>query len=267
MRSSKFSITLKGDEANDSLRLSDLIDQLNAVKAALNQVDVSISGQRAPSLYYRITKITMNSPATFEVEAVSKTRGVGLSRRVVSKFGRDLNTVIAGKRPKEADLELLESYGALVQPMRKHVAQVSLGFDDLELDLPRNLDMKVGEILGPDQIEQGSIVGSLDVIDVHNQRNLFKVYPVIGPRSIKCHFSKHMLSDAIAGINHFVKIHGELHFKKSEKFPHLIKVSKIDVLPERSDNANLSGLRGIATGALQEMSSTEYIDRVRNGDW
>lgn len=267
MQSSKFKITLRGDEVNDSLRLGDLIEQLNAVKQTLNQIDLAISGKKSPSLYYRVTKITMNSPATFEVEAVSKTHGPSHGRRVVSKLKRDLRTVIAGKRPKEADLDLLESYGALVQPMRKHVAQVSLQFDSQPVDLPRNLDMKVDEILGPDQVEQGAVIGSLDLIDVHNQRNLFKIYPVVGPTSIKCHFPREMLSGAIRGINHFVRISGLLHYKKAEKFPHLIKVSAIDVLPERSDAPTLSSLRGIAPHAFGNVSSTEYVEKLRDGDW
>ena len=50
MKSSKFKITLRGDEADDSLRLSDLIEQLNALKQTLNQIDLSVSGQKSPSL-------------------------------------------------------------------------------------------------------------------------------------------------------------------------------------------------------------------------
>ena len=268
MLSSRFKITIKGEDADDSIRLSDLIDQLNAVKSTLNQIDASISGQKSPTLYYRITSITMNSPATFVVEAVGRQKSLGgHGRKVISKLSRDLKAVIAGKRPKEADLELLESYGALVQPMRKHLAQVSLQFDDVSMELPRNLGMTVEEILGPDQVELGSVIGSLDMIDVHNRRNQFKVYPVVGPSSIKCNFAESMLGEAVAGIKHFVRISGELHFKKTEKFPHFIKVSKIEVLPERSDAALLSGLRGIASGALRGLSSTEYIEKVRNGDW
>lgn len=268
MKSSKFKITMKGDEADDSLRLNDLIDQLNALKQTLNQIDLAVSGQKSPSLYYRVTKITMNSPATFEVEAVSKAHGPSHGRRVVSKLDSDLRKVIAGKRPKDSGLDLMESYRTLVLPMRKHVAGVSLQFDDAQpMDLPRNLDMKVEDILGPDQIEEGSVVGSLDVIDVHNQRNIFKVYPIVGPSSIKCLFQSGMLPNAVAGIKHFVRISGMLHYKKAEKFPHLIKVSSIDVLPERSDAPSLSSLRGIATGAYGGLSSSEYVEKVRNGDW
>jgi len=264
-----FKITLKGEEADGSIRLNDLVDQLNAVKATLNQVDVAVSGQKTPGLYYRVTHITMNSPATFVVEAVVAKDTVprAHSRRVVTKFKQDLKSVISGKRPKDVNLDLLESYGALVRPMRHHVAQFSMEFDNKAIDVPRNLDVTVEEILGPDQIEQGSIIGSLDVIDVHKQRNLFKVYPLVGPASIKCRFPDSMLGDAVRGINRNVRIFGELHFKKTEKFPHLIKVSKIDILPDRSEAVTLSSLRGIATGKLKGMSSTEYVDKVRDGGW
>lgn len=268
MPSNKFKITIRGEDADESIRLNDLVDQLNAVKATLNQIDTAVSGEKSPSLYYRVVSITMNSPATFVVEAVGRQKAsIAHGRRVVSKLGRDLKTVIAGKRPKEADLDLLESYGALVKPMRSHLSQVSLQFDESPVDLPRNLGMKVEEILGPDQIELGSIVGSLDVIDVHNKRNQFKVYPVVGPSSIKCQFSDQMLGEAIAGINHFVRISGEMHYKKAEKFPHFIKVAKIEVLPEKSDAPTLASLRGIASGALRGVSSQDYVDKVRNGDW
>ena len=210
----------------------------------------------------------MNSPATFEVEAVSKARGSSYGRRVISKLDSDLRKVIAGKRPKETGLDLMESYRSLVLPMRKHVAEVSLQFDNGQpMELPRNLDMKVEDILGPDQIEEGSVVGSLDTLDVHNQRNIFKVYPIVGPSSIKCQFPNGMLDSAKAGIKHFVRISGLLHYKKAEKFPHLIKVSAIEVLPERSDTPTLSSLRGIAAGAYGGLSSSEYIEKSRNADW
>ena len=269
MKSSRFKITVKGEEADGSIRLNDLVDQLSALRATLNQVDVAVSGQKAPSLYYRITSITMNSPATFVVEAVPKAKASAVhGRRVVAKLNRDLLTVISGKRPKEADLDLLESYGSLAKPMRSHLAQVSLEFDDQAMmEIPRNLDLRVDEILGPDQLELGSVVGSLDVIDVHRKPHLFKVYPVVGPSSIKCQFPERMLGDALAGVKRFVRISGELHFKRAEKFPHLIKVSRIEVMPERSEGATLSGLRGIATGALRGMTSTEYVEKARHGSW
>lgn len=263
--SNKFKMIVKGDEAGESIRLADLVDQLNALEQALNQVEATLGGGKASDLYYRVTKITMNSPATFEVEAVSRTGKVAQGRKVVSKLSRDIQSLMGGKRPKDSDLDLMESYKALVRPMQRHVMEVSFQFEKQHVQLPRNLDIKVDDILGPDQVERGSMVGSLDVLDI--RRNVFRVYPVVGPKSIKCSFSREMLSGAISGINHFVLITGLLHFKKTEKFPHLIKVDSIAILPETSDARPLASLRGIAPDAYGGLGSAEYVEKVRNGEW
>jgi hypothetical protein len=269
MRSKKFKVTVKGDEADESLRLSDLIDQLKALKTVLNEVDMAVSGKSVPGLYYRITSITMNSPATFEFEAVPRSsKSPNYGGRVVSRIKRDLDSVLAGKRPKDADLPLLDAYRGLVQPLRKqHVSQLVIHVESVEIDLPRSLDMKIEEILGPDQVEVGSIVGSLDVIDLHNQKNLFRVYPAVGPKSIQCHFKQGLVSKAVSGIGHFVRVSGQLHYKKTEKFPHFMQATTIEILPEKKAAAGLTAIRGMAPAAFGDLSSSEFVERSRGGDW
>ena len=267
MNDGRFKVTLKGDEANDGLRLSDLIDQLDAIKQVLNHIDKRVSGRKSPGLYYRITALSMNSPVTIEVEAVSKQKNSNYGPQVVARFGRDIRDVMNGTRPVDADIDLLESYKLLVQPLKKHVSQFIFQIEDDQIDIPKSLDAKVDLILGPDQVERGSIVGSLDVLDIHKGKNLFKVYPVVGPSSVKCHFAKGMFKDAVSGIDHFVRIHGELYYKKAEKFPHFMEVERIEVLPEEADLPKLSSMRGMAKDAYDGLSATDYIEKARNGDW
>ena len=52
MKTSRFKITVKGEEADGSIRLNDLVEQLNALRSTLNQVDQAVSGLKSPSLYY-----------------------------------------------------------------------------------------------------------------------------------------------------------------------------------------------------------------------
>ena len=267
MNDGRFKVTLKGDEANDGLRLSDLIDQLDAIKQVLNQIDKRVSGRKSPGLYYRITALSMNSPVTIEVEAVSRHKSENYGSQVVARFGRDIRQVIDGKRPADSDMDLLESYKQLAQPLKRHMSQIIVQIGDDQIDVPKSLDAKVDLILGPDQVERGSVVGSLDVLDIHNGKNLFKVYPVVGPSNIKCHFAKGMFKEAIAGIDHFVKIHGDIYYKKAEKFPHFMEVERIEVLPEQSDLPKLSSMRGIAKDAFDGLSSTDYVEKIRNGSW
>lgn len=267
MLNNKFKITLKGDEANDSLRLGDLIAQLDALKQVLNHIDKRVSGRKSPGLYYKIIALSMNSPATIEVEAVAKPETPNYGSAVIKRLGDDLSDVINGVRPQQADIELLESYKFLAKPLKGHVLQFVFSSDTNNIDIPRSLDTKVDEILGPDQIEWGAIVGSLDTIDIHNNKNTFKVYPLVGALGIKCHFSKEMLPTAISGINHFVELSGELYYKKAEKYAHFMEVKNIKILPEKSDAPSLSSLRGMAKDNFVGISSTEYIEKIRNGDW
>ena len=267
MNNGRFKLTLKGDEADDSLRLADLIDQLDAVKQVLNQIDKRVSGRKSPGLYYRVTALTMNSPVTIEVEAVGKKPESSYGPQVVDRFSRDVRQVISGQRPADADLELLESYKVLVQPLKRHIAQLVVQVSEDTFEVPKSFDAKVDSILGPDQIERGSIVGSLEVLDIHNDRNLFRIYPVIGPSSVRCHFPRQMFKHAVAGIKHFVKITGDLHFKRAEKFAHFVEVESMEVLPEESDLPKMSLLRGVARGAIGTDSSTEFVDKLRDGDW
>lgn len=265
MNDGRFKVTLKGDEADEGVRLSDLIDQLDTIKQVLNQIDKRVSGRKSPGLYYRITALSMNSPITLEVEAVTKQQGPNYGSQVISRFGKDIQEIIGGHRPKDADIDLLESYRALVQP--KHISQFIFQIDSDQIDVPKSLDAEVERILGPDQVERGSLTGSLDVLDIHNGRNLFKVYPMVGPSSVKCHFAQGMFKEAVAGIDRFVRIHGTLHYKKAEKFPHFMEVERIEVLPEASDLPKLSSMRGMAEDAFEGLSSTDFVEKIRDGDW
>lgn len=274
MTTNRFKITMKGDEADDSLRLGDLIAQLESVKKVLNELDKRVSGKKVPTLYYRVVGLSMNSPATVEILAVSKPAPLikqsdksKHGATVIKRFKSDVQQVNEGKRPVDADIELLETYKSLSQPQNSHVTAFTFQSGSGAVSVQRSFESKVEAILGPDQIESGAIIGSLEVIDIHNGRNTFRVFPTVGPSSIRCKFPASLLGKAVDGIGHFVQISGDLHFKSSEKFPHFVTVTKIDKLPEKNADVKLSALRGMAKNAFGKLSSTEYVDKVRNGDW
>ena len=274
MITNRFKITLKGDEADESLRLSDLIAQLDSIKKVLNELDKRVSGKPAASLYYRVVGLSMNSPAMIEIEAVLKatkaSATVVKSRHasvVINRLKRDIKDVNKGKRPPDADIELLETYKSLSHPQKSHITQFRFESNSTAVDVPRSFEEKVDAILGLDHKERGSLVGSLEVIDIHNQRNIFRVFPTLGPSSIRCKFPAALLSKAVDGIGHFVRISGDLHFKSSEKFPHFMTVTKIEKLPEKPSDVSLSALRGMAKGAFGNLAAADYVDKLRNGDW
>lgn len=269
----RFTIRLTGDEADESLRLNDLITQLDAVKRALNELDKRVTGKSNTTLYYRVVGLSMRSPAEVVIEAVSKAKtkaGTPAKSKhgsvVVKRLQHDIEQVGRGKRPAHADIELLETYKDL-SPRDTHVTRFEIETGRVKVEVPQSIAAKVDTILGPDQVEFGSLVGSLEVIDIHNKRNNFRIFPAVGRSSIKCHFPTALLPDALAGINHFVRISGELHFKSSEKFPHYMAVTKIELLPDRPADVSLKSIRGMAKNAFGSLSSTDYVNKVRDGDW
>jgi hypothetical protein len=263
----RFKLTLKGEVADsENVRLSDLIDQLKAVKDVLNSLDKRVAGASKPTLYYRVVGLSMNSPATIEVEAVAQQGKHDFSSVIVKDFINGLKLISSGNRPEGADYDILASFRNIATPLKRHLSSLRLEGAGESVEVSRDIEQRVDVILGPDQIEIGSIRGSLELIDIHNNNNLFRIYPVLGAETIKCHFPSSLLPDAIQGLNHFVKVHGELHIKSKEKFPHYIEVDSIEILPEQHDIPSLRSLRGFAKGAYSGKSSVEHINGMRD-DW
>jgi hypothetical protein len=147
----------------------------------------------------------------------------------------------------------------MAAPLKRNLATRSISTNNESVEVSQNIEQRVEEILGPDQVDIGSVRGSLDLIDLHNNKNLFKIYPIIGAKSIKCHFPDQLLQKAVSGLNHFIKVYGEIHTKGNEQFPYFIQVYDIEVLPKSSDIPLLSSLRGFAKGAYSGKSSFDHI--------
>lgn len=263
----RLKLTLKGEVSdNENVRLSDLIDQLKAVKDVLNSLDKRVAGSKKPTLYYRVVGLSMNSPATIEVEAVAPQGKQDFSSVIVRDFINGLKFIGSGKRPEGADYDILDSFRDMAGPLKRHLSTLRIEGAGEFVEVSRDIEQRVDVILGPDQVEIGSIRGSLELIDLHNGKNLFRIYPVLGASTIKCHFPNKLLTQAIQGLNHFVKVQGELHIKSREKFPHFIEIHSIEVLPEESDIPSLRALRGFAKGAYAGKSSVDYISDIRD-EW
>jgi len=264
---SKFKLTFKGGISDgENVRLPDLIDQLKAVKDVLNALDKKMVGAKKPSLFYRVVGMAMNSPATIEIEAVPQEGKLDVSSRVVSNLISGLKYINDGKRPIDADYDVMESFREMAAPLKRNLARLSLSSNNESVEVTQDIEQRVEAILGHDQVEIGSVRGSLDLIDLHNKKNLFKIYPIIGAKSIKCHFPDQLLQKAVSGLNHFVKVYGEIHTKSNEQFPHFIQIYDIEVLPESADIPLLSSLRGFAKGAYSGKSASDHIIDTRD-EW
>lgn len=126
--------------------------------------------------------------------------------------------------------------------------------------------MDIGK-LGPDEVTQGSISGMLELINIHASANTFRIYPIVGPKKVDCHFNKDKLDKAISGINHYVDVSGSLRRKSKDKFPYAMDVIEIEIYPDERELPSIFDLRGIAPNATGDIKSEDFVRRIRDEAW
>ena len=263
----RITIQLKGDPSDDEhLRLSDFIAQLDAIRGALSRLEEQLaSGERAT--YYRVVDLRHSSPATVVLEAVPFSMARDITPLVIGRFVDGLRRIRGGEIPSDFSYDVLESFKKLAAPLQKRVTQVSIASDGESVEITKSIEADIDRLVGPDEIQRGSISGTLELINIHASANHFRIYPVVGPKKLDCHFPSAMLQLAIQGINKYVRVDGELRYKRREKFPYKADVHSIEIFPDDEALPNIFDIRGIAPNATGEVSSEEFVSGLRRADW
>jgi len=261
----KIEIKLRGTKAdNDLVRLSDFIAELHATSDILNHIDRTVSRAASPSLYYRVTDLRYGSPAIVEVEAVPVEPSENHSEAVVDRFFVGLRDIKERRAPTEFDRELLELYTKIGGVFRKNITEISFSSERAEVTLTEDLGVAVKDILGKDEIAQGAVSGILEYINIHAGANRFYIYPVAGARRIDCHFPGSLLEAAIGAVNRYINVRGKVKYKKRDCFPYSVEVEDLEIFPKESELPTLFDLRGLAPDATGDLSSEEFVSRIRN---
>jgi|SRR5438270_5152732 len=257
-------------EDEGHLRLSEFIKQLQAVKGALKQTERTITGKDEPELYYRIVEVSHSSPlsVTIEPTPLRPEEGREIAKTTVKKFFTTLSMIDKkANAPEDFDLPALEAYRDLGTMLDKHVAGITIaagGKRKVEID--KKFETKVSEIIGPDELIEGSLSGMLEWLNLHNT-SVFHIYPVIGAKKVVCNFPKRLKEKVKAAIDSHVEAYGELRYKKWGDFPYAMNVSDLDILPPDDELPTLFDLRGIAPNATGGISSAEFVRAIRDEGW
>ncbi len=246
------------------VRLSEFVQQLEAVRAALKHTERLVSGSEEPSLYYRIVDLNHSSPTTVVIEAVPIKPQGDNGERTVKRFLTTVRMIKKrGRVPNDADLDALEAYKNLGAVLEKNVSSVSFLNEKRGADLDRSFRSKLDEIIGPDELAEGSISGTLEWLNLHNV-NRFNIYPVIGPQKVVCDFTAQLRQKVKAGIDRHVRVYGQLRYKKRDNFPYAVNVSDLEILLPEEELPTLEELRGIAPDATGHISAEEFIESLRD---
>ena len=118
--------------------------------------------------------------------------------------------------------------------------------------------------LAPEEFSKGFIRGMLEYINIHQGKNVFRIYPDIGPVKISCHFSDKLMDAAITAVGKFVEVKGELKYKAVSQDPHEISVEEIEVMPEENALPSLYDLRGLVPNITGELTTEQFVRKIRD---
>jgi len=268
MAGKKIKIELIGMHTdNKYVRLSDFTDQLIAFGEALKQTDLLVSKKTKPTVFYRIVGLSHSSPALVELEAIPLDPMEDNSDEVVDVFLKSMEGIIYREEaPDFFNDDTFDAYRALGKKLNKGISHLVVSSNGHKINITKELPNKIQIIQGPVEIVLGSISGKLEVINVHAGANEFRIYPIVGPKKIRCKFPSDLKKIAFSAIESYVTVFGKLKYKAHSRYPFAMDVEKIEVSPPEETLPTLSELRGIAPDLTGGISPEDFVRNLRDTD-
>ena len=252
------------------VRLDDFIDQLKSIKKALHENELAISGSGHALLDYKIVDLRHSSPSSITLEPVSlngTAPPAALISDVVKNFSDELKLIKReGKLLTEPDLARLQAYQHIGVTKNNRIEKVKIRVGRSVVTIDNSFKEKLDVIIGPDEINHGTVAGMLEAVNVH-KTNKFTIYPTLGPARISGRFPPRIRQKVKDAIGDYVTVFGKLHYKAWSPYPHTVIAEDIDIHEPESELPTLSQLRGMFAGSTGKMNSAEFVDHLRYEDW
>jgi hypothetical protein len=264
MPSNKIKIRVSGSEDDNGLvRLPNFLNALNSLMDALSRIDKLVTKSQSPSVYFRITELKYSSPATVETEILPLRPNVFHAPAIVDKYITSLKSIQQGKVPQDFDRGLLEACKRIAHGTKENYSDIYISSNGSEVAVTKKIETEINNILEKDEFVNGAVSGILEVINIHADMNKFNIYPIAGAEKIECSFPKDLKQIAVSGVGRRVLVHGELKYRAREDFPSHVKVDGLEVYPPDNELPSILELNGIAPHATGDLSSEEFISRLR----
>ncbi len=264
MADNRYTLILEGVQRDDGhVRLDVFLQELQRLQSVLAKLDYSVEGQR--NSHFAVVGLSHSSPALVEIEARPNRGRLDVSPLLFGKFQNIYDSVENDKIPDDIDIGLLEELGRLAAPVGSTLESATLKINGATFALTEKIAKQIELHLAEYEESPGSIEGMLEKINVHNDANVFTVYPDVGPKSITCHFPTGQLDQAIASVKKKVAVFGLMRYRKNAPFAHHVDVESIDLYPDAEQLATFQDLLGIAPDATGDLSSEDFIKEFRCG--
>ena len=266
-RRNKITFKFQGKVTEDGhVRLSEFVNRLESLYKLLHQIDLNITGEKSPTVYYQITNLSHDSPASIEIEAKPEPKYIDRSEAVIDKFYYGLDHMrISQQVPDGFPYEVLDAYKAFIEHPLKQLTSFDIVRDDEQLSITDDIVYTIDKAISGEFKNEGSMSGLLEAINIHGGRNKFTIYPLAGPHRVVCHFPGSQLVEAISAINRHVSVQGTFKYRSKAFHPFEVEVKEMEVFPDDDELPSLSSLRGIAPNATGDIDSVKFVRELRNG--
>ena len=274
---STITIQIVGAESDSrDVRFSEFITQLEAIKVALKETEVSIreGAKNFTPLDYRVVNLAHQSPSQVELEPITVKGNRDYADRILKTFTTELRRIRKHSRlVAKPEINRLIAYEEIGPRDKGHVDEVRIALQEKFAPRPvrratvdKQFKEKLEKILGPDEITYGAVSGRLEYVNVHNTRN-FRLYPPIGPRWLRGKFPDTLLPEIRKGLDRHVTIFGKLQFKGWDKHPYAIVAQSIDVHESEDELPTFNDLKGIAPNLTRDILSSDWVRKIRDEEW
>ena len=162
------------------------------------------------------------------------------------------------------DYELLEHVRAIVAPVGKKIESVAVSLDGHRFEMVPKYVSQIDSALASTDYCFGGLDGMLEKMNIHAGVNVFTLYPVAGPSSVRCHFGTATRDKAISAMGRRVEVVGTMAYRRDAAFPHEINVESIEIYPLPDELPSLGDLRGRAPDATGNQSSEDFVAELRS---
>lgn len=251
----------------DSVQLlaTDFVRQMQSLLSALKHTDLSVTLGTKPSIEYRVVGLTQNSPATVVLEAVSLPEDGPDPISVVAAFFGGLRDVITrGKAPEFLSREVFENLREMLAPIGDTVSGGFLEYGGERIDLDVATKKAIDKVVETDEVSFGTVSGMVESVNIHNNANIFRLYPIIGADRITCHFPDSIREHVKDSLGSYVTIFADLRYKWRARFPYEAYVKDLEIMPSDDGLPTFDQLRGLAKDATDGLPSVEFVRKVRD---
>jgi hypothetical protein len=250
--------------------VSDFISRLENLLASLNGFDRTEGGTSQPTLNYRIVDARHSSPLTLTLEPVLRKKITNPDPRHIekrhSRFFRELGA-IRDNKPVSPDVDdaTLEHLQKLVEGVGQDFKTAKIYNGESSVDLDFGFEANIRKLLNEEDASYGTETGMLEAVNIHGKSRTCWIYPRIGPQKIRCDFLPGTRDLIRENLGKHVLVEGVKYFRPNSPFPFRVSVKEFGPLETESESS-LKDIEGMAPNATQELSTIDFIAKLRD-EW